>query len=227
MALILPWVLARPVVVEVTLDDTHLSLCSLFCVFLHTRINSGVNLQTVSVEINIIVLTPVVKFISNGLTEILCLSIVIVLHTIVELDRFLGKGVVSFTCQILVSTHVVEYHITTFEGIVGIGSGIIIGCSLEQTDKNSSLFRGQFLWCGTEICFCCSFDAVCIGPKIHCISIHGEDVFFIEKHLNLHSGNPFLTFHDEHFYTRDVAQQTCGILSTNTEHIFHQLLGDG
>ena len=123
--------------------------------------------------------------------------------------------------------HVIEYLITPSLRVLGVGDRIIVGGGLQHTHQYCCLFGLQFSRGGVEIGLTCRLDTEGIRTEIHCVGIHGEDLFLFEEILQFTGDDPFLGLHDEHLHTRDLSEQTGRILRTYTEHILGQLLGDG
>ena len=214
-------------VVETLLDNLHLFDDSFFRILLHTRINGSIDFQAIPVKVNIILITPFAEVICYGITVIECLSVVVILHTIVKVDGLLCQRVVCFLRDILMFEHVVQHHIPSVERVFRIDTRIIISGSLQQSYEDSTLIRCEFLWRRPEICLCRCFDTKSIRAEIYRIGIHRENLFLVEEHLQLHGSNPLLAFHDEHFHAGDIAEKSRRILRTDTEHVLDQLLCDG
>ena len=90
MRAVAPRIHASPMVVETFLENLHLLVHRPLCVCLHTSVDSSVYLQSVTIQVNIICLTPITKILPYSKTEILCLSIVGILHLIVgDIDWYL------------------------------------------------------------------------------------------------------------------------------------------
>ena len=123
--------------------------------------------------------------------------------------------------------HVIEYLIAPSLRVLGVGDRIIVGGGLQHTHQYCCLFGLQFSRGGVEIGLTCRLDTEGIRTEIHCVGIHGEDLFLVEEILQFTGDDPFLGLHDEHLHTGDLSEQTGRILRTYTEHILGQLLGDG
>lgn len=64
------------------------------------------------------------------------------------------------------------------------------------------------------------FDTEGVAAEVYGIEIHGQDVFLAVQHLDFDGSDPFLGFHNQQFYTGDIAQQTCGILRADFKQVF-------
>ena len=227
-------------IVEVLLYLLHLFGGCSFSIFLHSGVESGVNLQTVIVEVDIletfVFLAQMLDIFSNSLTEILRLTIVVVFHIefravdgqLLELIEFLSG-------EVAMNAHVVKHHIAALQGILRVGDRIIVRCCLEHAYEDGTLVGGEFLWCGIEIRLGSRLDAKGIMAEINSVGIlHQYFVLALLTSLcqskidfQFDGGNPFLGLHDENFHTRYFAYQTSAVLSTYAEHILGQLLCDG
>ena len=81
-----PRVAPFPVCVEAVLQLAHLSGSRTLGIFLHTRVDGSVYLQAAAVEVVAVVARPVFQVLGYGSTEILCLSVVVLLGVELELD---------------------------------------------------------------------------------------------------------------------------------------------
>ena len=86
MARILPGVGRTPVRVEGLLHLFHLLACSILGVFLHAGVESSLDAQTSGIEVDAVVVAPVLEFVCHRLTEIVGLAIVGILDAVVEFD---------------------------------------------------------------------------------------------------------------------------------------------
>ena len=193
-------------VVETLLDNLHLLDDCLLSIALHSGIDGGIDFQTIAIEVDVIFLAPLLQFRFNSLAEVKCLSVIVVLDTVIEVDRLLRQCVVSLTIDVLMEQHVVEHHITAVKGILRVDARIIISGSLEQSHKNGTLVGGEVTGCSAEIGLGSCLDSEGVRTEINGISIHRQYLLFIEEHLNLDGSNPLLALHDEHLNTWDIAQ---------------------
>ena len=123
--------------------------------------------------------------------------------------------------------HIVQYHVAALQAVLRINARVIVGSGLQHTYQYGCLVGCQIFRCSAEVGFAGCFDAKGVGTEVHRVGIHGKNLLLAEEHLNLCGGNPLLAFHDEHFYSWNIAEQTRRVLRAYTEHIFYQLLRDG
>ena len=124
-------------------------------------------------------------------------------------------------------THEVEHDIATLQGVLWIDEGVIEGGSLEHPHEDGSILWRQVLGLAVEIGLTGRLDAKGIGAEIHRVGILCQDLVLGEEELKLIGRDPLLALHDEHLQPRDVTQQTCGVLTSCTEEVLGELLGDG
>lgn len=86
MARILPGIGRTPVRVEGLLHLFHLLASSILGVFLHAGVEGGLDAQTSGIEVDAVVVAPVLEFVSHRLTEIVGLTVVGILDAVVEFD---------------------------------------------------------------------------------------------------------------------------------------------
>ena len=120
--------------------------------------------------------------------------------------------------------HIIEHNVASFKTIFWISKRIIECSCFQHTHQYSTLFHGQISRSCIKISFACSFDAERIGTEVHCVGIHGQNIFFIVYHFEFQSDNPLLTFHNKHSDTRQFSEQSGRILRAYTEHILGKLL---
>ena len=106
MVLVLPWLHTSPVVVEALLYYLHVFSGSLLCIALHLSVKRGVNLQTVAIEVDtlqtLVLLTQLFDILRYSLTEILRLSVIVVLH--VKL-RYVNAGILGINVEAIKSIY--------------------------------------------------------------------------------------------------------------------------
>ena len=91
MVLILPRILFSPVRLEVLLHDLHLFNSGFLSIFLHTCVDGGVDFQTAGIEVVTVFLAPMFQVVGHCLAEILCLTVVVALHFVVEFGGNLAQ----------------------------------------------------------------------------------------------------------------------------------------
>ena len=232
MMLILPRVGTSPMRIEGLLHLLHLLDGRVLSIFLHSRVNGGVYLQTfrivcIGTFFTIVIATPVFHPVAYSLTEVVGFSVVGIFYTVVEFDFRLFQRVTFLLSQVSVLLNQIEHHISASQRILGIDARVIIGCRLEQSHQHGSLLGSQFVGCCTKIGSGSSLDAKGIRAEIYSIGIHGQNLILREVELQLIGGNPFLALHNEHFQPWDIAQQTRRILRADTEQVLGQLLRNG
>ena len=132
-----------PVVVEVVLHLLHLLHGSLLGVFLHPRIERGVDLQTGAVEVVAILFTPVLEIVGNGLAEVHGLTVVVLLHLEVEFDgQFLERVAGGFR-EVAMRIHIRQHHIAAALAVLWIGLWIIHRRGLQHTDEHCAVLRRE------------------------------------------------------------------------------------
>ena len=115
LVFVTPRVSAPPVIVETVLYLFHLFDDCLLCEMLEVCVNGSINLQSVGVEVVTVFLAPIAQLVRNSLAEVKCLTIVIRLYTIVELDGLQLECIVGLLCQVSVFAHIVKHHVTAFK----------------------------------------------------------------------------------------------------------------
>ena len=123
MVLVLPWLHTSPVVVEALLYYLHVFSGSLLCIALHLSVKRGVNLQTVAIEVDtlqtLVLLTQLFDILRYSLTEILRLSVIVVLH--VKL-RYVNAGILGINillcCEVVMVTHILQHHIASCQCVI-------------------------------------------------------------------------------------------------------------
>ena len=133
---VLPGIGVAPMGVEITLNLTHLLDGGLLSIFLHTGVYGRIDFQTVAIEVVLVFLTPFIEIVLDSFPEILCLAIVVVLNAVVQMDWDLFQHVKLLLSKMMMLQHVAQHHVTTSQRILRVDTGIIIGGSLQQSDKN-------------------------------------------------------------------------------------------
>ena len=123
--------------------------------------------------------------------------------------------------------HQVKYDVTALQRVLGIDQWIIISGGLEHTYEDGGILCRQVLWLAVEVGLAGGLDAKGVRTEINGIGILRQDLVLGKEELQLIGCNPLFALHDEHFYTGNVAKQSCGVLATGTEEVLGQLLGDG
>ncbi len=221
---VLPGIGLAPVVVEVSLHSAHLLARSLLRILLHAGIYGSKYLQSARVQVISVVVTPVFQLVGHRFPEVGCLSVIVALHVVVEKYRLCLKRIECRTVQIAVLHHVAQHSVAAAQTVLWINAWVIVGCGLEHTHENGRLVGGHVLWRCAEVCVAGRFHAVSIRTEVHRVGVHGQDFLLVEQHFNLNGGNPLLALHYQHLHTGDIAEQTCGVLCADPEHILHQLL---
>ncbi len=225
--LIAPRRSASPMLVETLLQNTHLLENGFFGILLQASVNSGIYLQAISIEVDVIFLAPIGKEVLDFLTEILCLSVVSVLNIVSEFDRQFRDGVIFLLGETAIVAHVVENHIPSRQTVFRIHLWIVSRSGFQQTNQCGTLLRIELVGSCVEIGFGSRLDAKGIATEIDCVEIKREDVLLAIEILNLDSSYPFLRLHDEHLQHWHSAKKPRGILRTHLEKVFHELLRDG
>ena len=156
--LILPGIGRAPVVVEVLLHLHHLLAGSLLGVFLHTGVDGGVDLQAVGIEVVAVVLAPFPQVVGHRLAEVGSLTVVGVLHAVVEVDLEFLQRVADFLGQVAVLRHQVEYDVAALQRVLRIDQRIIIGGGLQHTHQHSGFLSRQFPRRAAEVGLAGSLD---------------------------------------------------------------------
>ena len=227
VVLVLPGILRTPVGLEVLLYDLHLLHGSLLGIFLHAGVDGGIDLQTACVKVIAVILAPVFQMVGHCLAEVFCLTVVVALHAVVELNGNLLQTVVFGLCEVAMQQHVVHHHVATLKGVLWIGDGIVEGGGLQHSHEHGCLFGGQSFGGGVEIGLTGRLDTVCVASEVNRVGIHCENFVLVEDHFQLGGDNPLLGLHDEHLQAGNLSENTRGILGADAEHILGQLLRDG
>ena len=226
-ALVDPRLVACPMAVEVALHLLHLLLGGSLGMFLHARVEGGVDLQAAVVEVVAVVLAPLLEMLGDGLAEVESLAVVVLLDAIVEQDGFLAKGVVAGFRQVAALHHVAQHQIATLQAVVGMRDGVVGRCGLEHSHEHGSLFQLEVLRRGVEVGLAGRLDAEGIRAEVDGVGIHRQNLFLRIEVLELERHQPLLGLRDEHAHAGNAAQRTAGILRAHLEHVLCQLLRDG
>ena len=103
VVLILPRLRVPPMTVEVLLHLAHLLRNSLFGILLHLGVDGGIDSQATAIQVVPVFGTPVIKIIGHCFTEVLGLTIVVRLNTVLQLDVQFLQGVTFLLTQFAVS----------------------------------------------------------------------------------------------------------------------------
>ena len=94
-------------VVEILLHLFHLFARRLFSIFLHARVNGGVDFQPTRIQIVAVVLTPILEIVSHGLAEIFCLPVIVLFDLEIKLDGNILQRVAHLTRDVAMMVKVV------------------------------------------------------------------------------------------------------------------------
>ena len=211
MTFVLPRIDITPMLIEALLHLLHLLDSSLFGIALHTTVERGVNLQSLSIVsigpvVTIILFAPVFHPVGHCLAEVVGLTVVGILHAVVEFDFYLLQRVVLCFGQVVMMIHVVKHHITSAQRVFRVDARIIIRRSFEESDENSGLLGSQMFGCRAEISLRCRLDAKGVGAEIYGIGIHGDNLLLGEIPLQLIGRDPLLALHNEHLQSGNITQ---------------------
>ena len=230
VVLVLPGIGAAPVGIEGLLHLFHLLDGCLFGIFLHARIDGGVDLQSFGIEgvaIVEIVLAPAFQIVGHSLAEVVGIAIVGGFDAVVEFDVDLLERVALGLGEVVVLAHEVEHDVTTLQRVVGIDEGIIIGGGLEHAYEDGGVLGREVLRLAVKVGLTSGLDAEGVRAEIDRVGILREDFVLGEEELELIGRDPLLALEDEHLDAGDVAQQSGGVFRTCAEQVLGQLLGDG
>ena len=225
--LIAPRRLVAPMAVESLLNEAHLLLHRLFGIALQTGVERRVYLQAIGVEVDVILLRPILQIILDGFAEMEGTPIVGFLDRVVEVDGYLHQRIQFLTRQLSMFKHIVQHHIAAFKAVLRVDLGVVCRGRLQQAHQHCRLLCCQVLRSGLEIGFGSRLDAKGIAAEIHRVEVERENVLLAVHVLNLDGGNPLLRFHDQDAQSRHFSQKSCGVLRTNLEEVLDQLLRDG
>ena len=204
----------------------HVLLDCLLGVLLHTGINGGVYLETVTIEVIVgavflgIVGTPVFEHQSQILSEIGGFAGIVCLR--LEVGHINGQcldGVELRFVQITIFLHLAEDHVAAVHGGLIVASRTVFGGRFEHADQEGSLLGVDFRWALVEIGACRGFDADSLVAEIHGVEVHGQNLILGVFAFQLGGDDPLLEF-DEH-------QLDLVHLLAAREQVLGQLLGDG
>ena len=227
MTLVLPGVDASPVVIELLLQFLHLVPGCLFGILLHARINSGVDLQTIRIEVVAVFVAPFAQIVLYGLAEIGGLTIIGILDAIVEVDGHHFERVVGLLIDVSTTQHITQHYVAAIEAVLGMDARVVISGGLQHAHEDSSLVGSQVLGCGAEVSLAGCLDAEGVRTEVHGVGIHRQDLLFAEIHFQFGGRNPLLGLHDEHLDAGDVSKYASGIFRANAEEVLGELLSDG
>ena len=142
----------------------------------------------------------------NSFPEIKCITVVIPFNLVLKPNGYPLEGIKLLFVDDLVDQQIIKYHITPFQAVFGVYSGIIGGCCLEHANKCCRLLNGQVGRLIVEIGLAGGLDAISIASEIHRIEVHGQNIFLRIEHFDFNRCDPFFGFHDDHLQYRKLSK---------------------
>ena len=225
---IYPARVVSPLAVEILLHHPHLLKDSLLGAVLHAGVDRSVNLKSVAVEIDVVLLAPLTHFFNNSPSEVWAFRVFVGLGCIFQVKILLGAFVILLARQVVMQNGIVHNHIAALKATLRIVERIVVRCAFENSHKHGTLLNCEFVGSGVKVGLCRCFDAKRLISKVHGIGIHLKNPFLAVEGLNLTGENPLFGLHDKHFNAGNVAQQaSCVFAGAHLKHVFHKLLSDG
>ena len=227
--LVLPGRSRAPMAVEAFLNHAHLFVHSLLGIFLHARVEGGVNLQTIGIEVyvHLFLVEEIAQVLGQLLSEVQRLAVVNVLYTKTQLNGHGAERVVFSLRKMSVGAQVVEHHVAALQAALRVQLGVVGRCSLQQSHQNGAFLRLELGRRRIEVSLGRRFDAERIAAEINRVDIHRQNILLVVETFQADGQDPFLRLHDHHLHSRNLAQKARGVLGAHAENVFHQLLGNG
>ena len=226
-ALVDPRLMTGPMAVEVALHLLHLLLGGRLGIFLHARVECGIDLQSAVVKVIAVILTPSFKMLCDGIAEVKSLTVVVLFYAKVEGDGNTAEGVVFSFREMPMCNHVAKHQVATLQAAVGVRDGIVGSGGLEHSHQNGRLLQLEILRRGVEIGLASRLDAKCIRTEVDGVGIHREDFFLRIEVFEFQRHEPLFRLRDDHAQSRNAAERTSLVLRAHLEHVLRQLLRDG
>src|SRR3712207_2345525 len=153
-------ILDTPMVIEVSLHYLHLLTGSILGILLHLCVESGVDFQTCSIQVDAIIVAPIAQIVGYRLTEILCLAVVVLFYFIIKCDGKLLQGVAFGTRKVMVLYHIVKHYVPSRQAILRVRTRVIESCCLQHTHQYSRLIGRHIGRSGVKVGLCCRFNTV-------------------------------------------------------------------
>ena len=125
--LVLPGRSRAPMAVEAFLNHAHLFVHSLLGIFLHARVEGGVNLQTIGIEVyvHLFLVEEIAQVLGQLLSEVQRLAVVNVLYTKTQLNGHGAERVVFSLRKMSVGAQVVEHHVAALQAALRVQLGVV------------------------------------------------------------------------------------------------------